>query len=59
MSEAVTVPSLTMVTSTVFQESLASNTHIHRHTHKTVSVLYVKKPEPKTRSLKSKQTRPP
>ena len=31
VSEAITVPSLTMMTSTVSEESLARNTHIHTH----------------------------
>ena len=39
MSQAVTEPSLTVVTSTVFEESLARDTHAHTH---IVSVLYVK-----------------
>ena len=35
LSEAVTVPSLMMMTSIVFEESLARDihTHIHAHTH--------------------------
>ena len=41
MSEADTVPSLTMVTSTVSEESLARDTHTGTHKD-TVSVLYVK-----------------
>ena len=33
MSEAVTVPGLTMMTSIVSEESLARDTHTDRHTH--------------------------
>ena len=32
-SEAVTVPSLTMMTSTVSKESLARDSYTHTHTH--------------------------
>ena len=37
MSEAVTVPGLTMMTSTVSKESLARDTHAHIHTQTRVS----------------------
>ena len=40
MSEAVTVSSLTMMTSTVYEESLARNTHTHTHTQR-LGVVYV------------------
>ena len=33
MSEAVTLPSLTMMASTVSEESLARGTHTETHTH--------------------------
>ena len=33
MSEAVTVPSLTMMTSTVSEEPFTRDTHTHTHTH--------------------------
>ena len=45
MSEAVTVTSLTMMTSTVSEESLAMDTHArtqHTHAHTQTRVVYVK-----------------
>ena len=42
MSEAVTLPSLTMMTSTVSEESLARDTHTHTHTHSLGSTLNLK-----------------
>ena len=49
MSEAVTVPNLTMATSTVSEESLARDTHTrtharaHAHTHTlSLGVVYIK-----------------
>ena len=41
MCEAVTVLSLTMMTSAVFEESLARDIHTHIHTQK-LEVVYVK-----------------
>ena len=38
MSEAVTVPSLKMMTSTVSEESLETDRHTDRHTHRLVVV---------------------
>ena len=43
MSEVVTVPSLMMITSIVFKESLArdmhTHTHIHTHTHTDTGLI--------------------
>ena len=44
MSEAVTVPSLMMMTSIVSEESLASDRHTDRHTHTQIErhgLIYV------------------
>ena len=42
MSEAVTVPRLTMMTSIVSEESLARDTHAQTHDTDTVSVIFLK-----------------
>ena len=36
MPEAVTVPSLIMMTLIVFEESLVRETHVHTHTYKHI-----------------------
>ena len=53
MSEAVTMPSLMMMT--VSEESLARDTHTHTHTHR-LEVLYLKLFQSKT--LKTKRATP-
>ena len=40
ISEAVTVPSLMMLTSIVSEESLARGTHTHTHTHNTHTLTH-------------------
>ena len=42
MSEAVTMPSLTMMTSTVSEESLARDRHTDRQTHTDFCQVYFK-----------------
>ena len=51
MSEEVTVPSLIMMTSPVFEESLARDTHTHTHTLRVVYAKIFSRFESKKKNL--------